>query len=129
MKTRLPAAAFIIAILVATSGMAQEQRDHNQATQFNDHDRQVTQEWYNQHKSHPPTGLRSQDRLSSEQEARLQEGHKLDRDLQKRSHAVPSDLRRRLPAAPAHHSYSVIGGHVVLVDSRTHVVRGVIHIH
>ena len=128
MTKHLRAAACMIAILVATSAMAQRQ-DHDQQAQFNEHDRQVTQEWYNQHQSHPPKGLRSQDRLSSEQEGRLQSGHALTRDLQKQSHAVPTDLRRRLPAAPAHHRYMVIGGHVVLVDSRNNVVRDVIHVH
>jgi Ni/Co efflux regulator RcnB len=120
MKTTIRAAACIIGLLVATASFAQER------TQFNDHDRQVTQDWAKQHQN--TKGLRSQDKLSSDQEARLREGQPLDRELRNRSYAVPSDLRRHLPPAPAHHRYVTIGGHVVLVDSGN-VVRGVIHIH
>ena len=114
---------FTAALLVASTLSAQ---DH---TQFNEHDRQVTNDWYRQHQNHAPTGLRSQDRLSAEEESRLQPGRPLPRDLQRRSHSVPRDLERRLPAAPRHHKYVAIGGHVALVDSRTHEVRDVIHLH
>lgn len=124
MKTTLRAAACIIGLLVATAGIAQDRNDNR--TQFNDHDRQVTQDWASHHRD--TRGLRDRDRLSADQEARLQEGRPLDRDLRKRSYAVPSDLRRHLPPAPAHHRYMTVGGHVVLVDSGN-VVRGVIHIH
>jgi Ni/Co efflux regulator RcnB len=124
MKTTIRAAACIIGLFVATAGIAQDRQDRN--TQFNDHDRQVTQDWAKQHQN--TKGLRSQDRLSSDQEARLREGQPLDRELRNRSYAAPSDLRRQLPPAPAHHRYVTVGGHVVLVDSGN-VVRGVIHIH
>jgi Ni/Co efflux regulator RcnB len=126
-KTYIRSAACIVALFVATAGIAQE-RDRHDSTQFNDHDRQVTQDWYKQHQRNAPRGLRSQDRLSSEQEARLQAGRPLDRDLRRRTYAVPSDLRRHLPPAPRDHRYVTIGGHVVLVDGRN-VVRDVIHIH
>jgi Ni/Co efflux regulator RcnB len=118
MKTTLRSAACIIGLFVATAGFAQ----------FNDHDRQVAQDWAKAHQTNAPRGLRSSDRLSAEQESRLQEGKPLDRELRNRSYAVPSDLRRQLPEAPAHHRYVAVGGHVVLVDSGN-VVRGVIHIH
>lgn len=117
MKTHIRAAGLIIAFLVATAGIAQD-RDRNDHTQFNDHDRQVTQDWYKQHQRNAPRGLRSQDRLSNEQEGRLQRGRKLDADLRKHSYAVPSDLRRHLPPAPRNHRYVTIGGHVVLVDGQ-----------
>jgi Ni/Co efflux regulator RcnB len=125
MKTTIRTAACIIGLLVASVAFAQDRQDRDR-TQFNDHDRQVTQDWYRQHQN--TRGLRAQDRLSSDQEARLQEGRPLDRDLRRHSYAVPSDLRRHLPPAPAHHRYMTVGGHVVLVDSGN-VVRGVIHIH
>jgi Ni/Co efflux regulator RcnB len=127
MKTPIRAAGFIFALFVAAAGIAQD-RNGQDHTQFNEHDRQVTQDWYKQHQNNAPRGLRSQDRLSSEQEGRLQPGRALDRDLRKRTYAVPSDLRRHLPPAPRDHRYVTIGGHVVLVDGRN-VVRDVIHIH
>lgn len=109
--------------LGATPARAQEH------AQFDNHDRQVTADWYNQHKNNPPRGLRPQDRLSADEEARLQPGKTLDRQLQRKTHSVPRDLARRLPPAPPHHRYQTIGGHVVLVDTRDHRVRDVIHVH
>ncbi len=125
-KTYIRSAACIVALVVATAGIAQDNRHDN--AQFNDHDRQVTQDWVKQHQNNAPRGFRSQDRLSTEQEARLQAGRPLDRDLSKRSYAVPSDLRRHLPPAPRNHRYVTVGGHVVLVDGKN-VVRDVIRIH
>jgi Ni/Co efflux regulator RcnB len=127
MKTYIRSAACIVALVVATAGIAQD-RSRQDHSQFNDHDRQVTQDWYKQHQNNAPRGLRSQDRLSSDLEGRLQTGRTLDRDLRTRSYAVPSDLRRHLPPAPRNHRYVTIGGHLVLVDGRN-VVRDVIHIH
>lgn len=124
MKITIRSAACIVGLLVATAGIAQDRQDRGQ---FSDHDRQVTQDWYNQHHDRAPRGLRAQDRLSAEQEARIQTGRRLDRDLVRRSYSVPSDLRHHLPPAPAHHRYVTIGGHVVLVDSRN-VVRDEIRI-
>ncbi len=97
-------------------------------TQFDEKDRQATNDWYNQHKSHPPAGLRQQDRLSSEQESRLQEGRVLDKDLRKKVHPVPQDLRGRLPEPAPDHRYVAIGGHVGLIDNNFQV-KAVIHLH
>jgi hypothetical protein len=97
--------------------------------QFDDHARQTANDWYNQHQNQPPVGLRSQDRLSPDQESRLQPGRPLDPDLRQRVHAVPSDLSRRLPAPPPNHRYVAIGGHVGMVDRRTQTLRDVIHLH
>ena len=47
------AAAIAFALLVTTGVLAQGH------TQFDDHDRQVTNDWYNQHKSHPPRAFDS----------------------------------------------------------------------
>ena len=99
------------------------------STQFDDHARQTANDWYNQHQDRPPIGLRPQDRLSADQESRLQPGKPLDPDLRQRVHSVPSDLSRQLPPAPPNHRYVAIGGHVGLVDQRTQTLRDVIHLH
>jgi hypothetical protein len=97
--------------------------------QFDDHARQTTQDWYSQHQSGPPVGLRAQDRLSTDQESRLQPGRPLDADLRQHAHPVPRDLSRQLPTPPSNHRYVAIGGHVGMVDTRTQTLRDVIHLH
>ena len=99
-----------------------------QHNQFDEHDRQVASDWYNQHKSSPPAGLRERDRLPSELDSRIKPGETLDKNLRKKAYTAPRDLRRKLPAAPAHHEYQMIGGHLVLVDTRDHRIRDVIHL-
>ena len=112
-----------IALLIpANIARAQEHK------QFDEHDRQVANDWYNQHKSNPPAGLRSKDRLSAELDSRIKPGETLDKNMRKKAYAAPRDLRRKLPVAPAHHEYQMIGGHLVLVDTSDHRIRDVIHL-
>ena len=117
------AAALVAAFLVTTSALAQGH------TQFNQHDRQVTNDWFKQNQSHPAKGLRNQDRLSAADEARLQPGQPLPSNLRKKAYTAPRALRRKLPPPPAHHRYYAVGQHVALVDDSNHVVRDVIHLH
>jgi Ni/Co efflux regulator RcnB len=116
------AAIFVVALLVTTVASAQEHR------QFDEQDRQVTRDWYNQHQTNPPRGLRNQDRLSAREEAQLERGKPLASHLLKKSYTPPRDLRRHLPPPPRHHRYVVIGHHVVLIDDN-HVALDVIHLH
>ena len=101
----------------------QHGQDHSR---FDDHDRQVTRDWYNGHRDHPPLGLRDRDRLTPEYESRLREGDVLDRDMRGRIHPVPADYYRRLPPPPRGYRYVFIGGHVVLIDNG-YRVHDVIH--
>ena len=117
------AAALVAVFLVATGASAQGH------TQFDAHDRQVTNDWYKQNQSHPPVGLRNQDRLSAADEARLQPGRALPSNLRRKTHTVPVKLRRQLPPPPPHHRYVAVGQHVALIDDVNHIVRDVIHLH
>jgi Ni/Co efflux regulator RcnB len=131
LKTTSLATIGATALLVMSAHIsAQDRRDQRDQghTQFDDRDRQTTSDWYNQHKDHAPAGLRSQDRLSSDEESRLREGAVLDQDLRNRVHPVPEDLRRRLPPPPRDHRYVAIGGHVGLIDNH-YQVKAVIHLH
>ena len=106
------------------------QRGGNQQSHdtFDDHDRQVTRDWYTQHQDHAPAGLRKQDRLSPDQESRLQPGTQLDPEMRRQTHKAPADLSRRLPPPPSNHRYVTIGGHVASVDHNNRV-KDVIHLH
>jgi Ni/Co efflux regulator RcnB len=133
MKTCILAITATAAVL-ALSGMMAVAQDRQQGgrdrttTQFDSHDQQVTRDWYKEHQDHPPAGLRSQDRLSPDQESRLQEGAVLDKEMRSHVHPAPPDLARRLPPPPSHHRYVAIGGHIGLIDNGYHV-KAVIHLH
>jgi hypothetical protein len=88
----------------------------------------VTRDWYNQHRDHPPAGLRNEDRLSADEESRLREGAVVDKDLRRKMHSAPHELTRQLPPPAHNHRYVTIGGHVGLIDNRNRV-KAVIHLH
>jgi Ni/Co efflux regulator RcnB len=114
------------AVLLAFSGgtaFAQERHDR-----FDDRDQQVTRDWYNQHKDHPPVGFRNEDRLSADEETSFHEGVVLDRHLRHKMHSAPRDLVRQLPPPEHGRRYVVIGGHIGMIDNRNHV-HAVIHLH
>jgi Ni/Co efflux regulator RcnB len=117
-----------VAAIVAMAGSAAlaQDRGRQDHDKFDEHDQQVTRDWYNQHKSHPPAGLRNQDRLSADEESR--EGDTMDQNLRRKVHPAPSDLSRRLPPPPQNHRYVTIGGHVGLIDNNFQV-KSVIHLH
>jgi Ni/Co efflux regulator RcnB len=98
-------------------------QDHSR---FDDHDRQISRDWYNQHHDHPPAGLRDRDRLAPEYESRLREGFVLDRNMRRMIYPVPADYYRRLPPPPRGYRYVFIGGHTVLIDNG-YRVHDVIH--
>ena len=124
----LVAAAAAILALTGSAALAQERRNDQGHTQFDEHDQQVTHDWYNKNQEHPPAGLRNQDRLSPDEESRLHEGGKLDKDLRRKVHPAPPELARQLPPPPRDHRYVAIGGHVGLIDNK-YEVKGVIHLH
>jgi Ni/Co efflux regulator RcnB len=121
-KLRLAIAA---AAVLAFSGAMALAQSHDR---FDDHDQQVTRDWYNQHKDHPPVGFRTEDRLSADEEGRLREGVVLDKSLRRRVHPAPQELVRELPPPARHHRYVAIGGHVGLIDNKDRV-KAIIHLH
>jgi Ni/Co efflux regulator RcnB len=126
-RVRIVVAALATALFAfggSTAALAQDQGH----TKFDEHDRQVTTDWYNQHKNHAPAGLRGQDRLSADQESRVHEGATLDPDLRGKVHNAPSDLTHRSPSPPSGNRYVTFGGHVGLID-HSYQVKDVIHLH
>jgi Ni/Co efflux regulator RcnB len=125
------AATATVLALSGTTAVAQDRQRGGRvltATPFDSHDQQVTRDWYNQHQENPPAGFRSQDRLSADQESRMQEGVVLDKEMRRQLHPAPPDLARRLPPPPRHHRYVAIGGHIGMIDNRYHV-KALIHLH
>jgi len=129
MKTRLWIIALMTTLFVfAGSGalseaFAQNRNDHSK---FDDHDQQVTRDWYKQHQNNAPVGLRDRDRLPPDRESELRPGNTLPRDLQRQEHPIPRDLSRQLPPPPRNSRYVAVGGHLAQIDNR-HRVQDVIH--
>jgi Ni/Co efflux regulator RcnB len=121
-------AAALLAFSYSLAGANQRGGNQQSHDTFDDHDRQVTRDWYDQHQGHAPAGLRKQDHLSPDQESRLKPGAQLDPELRRQVHNAPADLARRLPPPPSNHRYVTIGGHVATVDHNNRV-KDVIHLH
>ena len=73
------------------SNQYRDDRHGQDHSRFDDHDRQTSRDWYNEHHDHPPVGLMERDRLTPEYVSRLREGDVLDRDMRRRIHPVPAD--------------------------------------
>lgn len=128
----MTACATALLALAGSAAVAQDrgenrnQQNRQNQTQFDDHDRQVARDWYNQHQSQP--GRRDQDKWISEREQRIQPGAVLDPEMRRMARPVPSDLKRGLRPAPRGSRYVTMGGHVVIVDKGNRV-QDVIHLH
>jgi len=94
-------------------GMNNQDRGHS----FNDNDRQVTRDWYRQHQRSLGAGWRQRDRLSPRMQGRLRRGQRLDPQLRRQMHWLPSDLSRRYGPAPRGYRYAIIGGNIVVLDA------------
>lgn len=135
MKIRLWILACLTALFafanggILTQARGQDRNDQNRQehSKFDDHDQQVTRDWYNQHKDKAPAGLRDKDRLPPERESDLRPGNAIPPDLRRQEHPIPRDLNRQLPPPPRDSRYVAVGGHVAQIDKQ-HVVQDVIHL-
>jgi hypothetical protein len=95
---------------------------------YDDRDREMMHGWYEHHRGNLPPGLAKKDRLSPGLERQLELRGTLPPGLRARIHAVPVDLERELPPPPPNCEHALIGGHVVLMNSRTFVVIDLFHL-
>ncbi len=128
MKTHNLAIGLAAALLIFSGCTTAGRGDRRGHDGFDNHDQQVTREWYGHHRDHPSAGLRNEDRLSAEEESRFHEGAVLDNGLRNKMHAAPEELTRQLPPPARNHRYVTIGGHVGLIDNKNQV-KAVIHLH
>jgi hypothetical protein len=106
-----------------------EKHDHRgHGRGYDDRDREIMHGWYENHRGNLPPGLAKKDRLSPGLERQLELRGTLPPGLRVRIHAVPVDLERELPPPPPNCEHALIGGHVVLLNSKTFVVVDVFHL-
>ncbi len=106
-------------------GRGHSREAHNR---YDDHDRQEMRSYYHDHYRHLPPGLAKKDRLPPGWERRLRVHYVLDGDMRAYMHPCPPDLEGRLPPPPPHCAHTIIGGHVVLVNSSTYMVLDIFHL-
>jgi hypothetical protein len=95
---------------------------------YNDHDRREMRTYYHDHYRNLPPGLAKRDRLPPGLERRLRAHYVLDSEMRGYMRPCPRELEERLPPAPPHCAHTIIGGHIVLVNSNTNVVLDIFHI-
>ena len=110
---------------LARNNATRNRRGHST---FNDHDRKVARDWYDQYHDHASVGFRYQDRLFADEESRPQAGSPLDAGLQNKVYPVPMGFWQRLAPAPRNYHYVAIEGHVVAIDDKYQNVNDVIHL-
>ena len=92
---------------------------------FSSGERDILRGWYGEHKNNLPPGLAKRDRLPPGLESQLRERGTLPPGLQKKIVPMPVDLERRLPPPPSGCSRVIIGGNIVLMDTKSFYVHAV----
>jgi len=94
---------------------------------YSDRDRDEIRHWYRGHQDNLPPGLAKRDRLPPGLERQLAVRGTLPPGLRKKIQSCPDDLERRLPPPPRDCRHVVIGGHIVVLNTRSFVIVDVFH--
>jgi hypothetical protein len=95
---------------------------------YDDHARHEMRAYYHDNYRHLPPGLAKRDRLPPGLERRLRRHYVLDSEMREYMRPCPVELERRLPPPPPHCAHTIIGGHIVLVNSNTNMVLDIFHV-
>lgn len=102
-------------------------RDNANVRYYSEDDQRTMHGWYVQHQNSLPPGLAKKDRLPPGLEKQLAVRGHLPPGLQKKIQPAPVELVRQLPPPPPDCKDVVIGGHLVLLNTKTYVVMDVFH--
>ncbi|HKQ88651.1 MAG TPA: hypothetical protein VJS43_17980 [Candidatus Acidoferrales bacterium] len=102
-------------------------RGHGDVRYYYRDDRDDIHAWYVRHESNLPPGLAKKDRLPPGLEKQLIVRGHLPPGLEKKIEPVPVELVRELPPPPPDCKHVIIGGHLVLLNTKTFVVVDVFH--
>ncbi len=93
---------------------------------YREHDREL-HNWYRANYNNLPPGLAKRDRLPPGLERQIVVRGTLPPGLRAKMHPCPVEVVRYLPPAPVGYVHTVIGGNIVLVNSKTFFVMDVFH--
>ena len=123
---------FIVAAFAATLGCITATgvlaRDRHEHRRFDDHDREVTHRWYEDHRDHLPHEFEAREHWRPAWEGRIRAGLIIAPALRVYVYPPPPALLALLPPPPPRYRYVVIGDHIVLIDDGWHIYD-VIHFH
>ncbi len=94
----------------------QEKKAERAADRFDDHDRQLADNWYYHSRSDLPPGLRDRDRLPPGIEGRFARGYVIEPRYRTVIYPAPPLLVRVLAPPPPGCRYVFFGGRLVLLD-------------
>ena len=94
---------------------------------YNQHDQEEFHGWYLHNENRLPPGLAKKDHLPPGLEKQLVRRGTLPPGLQKKIEPCPREIERMLPPPPPDCANVVIGGHIVLLNQRTHIVVDIFH--
>jgi hypothetical protein len=92
---------------------------------ISDRDRVIIRDWYDDRRKSLPPGLAKQGKLPPGHAKRLGARDTLPPSLAYRP--LPAELERRLSRLPDGYARVIVGGDIVLIDSRTRVVLDVLY--
>ncbi|HEU5450567.1 MAG TPA: hypothetical protein VFU76_01200 [Terriglobales bacterium] len=95
--------------------------------EFSDNDRQTIRSCFQSNTAGLPPGLAKRDRLPPGLERQIVVRGTLPPGLRAKMHPCPVEVVRYLPPAPVGYVHTVIGGNIVLVNSKTFFVMDVFH--
>jgi Ni/Co efflux regulator RcnB len=134
MKTRwvVTIIAAALMIFVGSVAFSQDKNDDKHWDKdhptFNAHEHEVVQTWWTEHRDHPGTGFRAEDRLPADWEPLLKPGFVLNEEWRHKLHIIPPSLGFHLRRPPMPYLVHVIGGHIVLVNHDDWHVADVINL-
>jgi hypothetical protein len=93
---------------------------------YSQHDREWMHKWYRDHHSNLPPGLAKRDELPPGLARQLRVRGTLPPGLQREIHPVPEEFVHYLPPPPPDCEHVVIGGNIVLLNRKTHLVLDIV---
>jgi Ni/Co efflux regulator RcnB len=111
-------------------GHGRETKEHGRKkkrdTYYSDQNREWARTWYRDHHGDLPPGLAKRDELPPGLARQLRVRGTLPPGLQKKIHPVPEAFVSHLPPPPPDCEHVLIGGNIVLMNRKTHLVLDIV---
>ena len=93
---------------------------------YSEHDRDWARGWYRDHQRDLPPGLAKRDELPPGLARQLRVRGTLPPGLMRKVHPVPVEFVHYLPPPPPDCEHVLLGGNIVLLNRRTHLVLDIV---